>query len=51
MHKLLSPKNTELAATTLSALAIMGVVLPLTGVRKHAAKDPYTAPEKPHEVL
>ena len=41
----LSPKSTELAATSPSALAIMGVVLPLTGVRKQAANDPYTAPE------
>lgn len=47
----LSPKRTELAATVPSALAIMGVVLPLTGVRKQAANDPYTAPEAIHRRL
>ena len=41
----------ELAATVPSALAIMGVVLPLTGVRKQAANDPYTAPEAKHKRL
>lgn len=29
----------------------MGVVLPLTGVRKQAANDPYTAPEAKHGRL